>query len=262
MTARESFANLVDIEALERHPPPAGTTPYGLIRDAAQRWPQRVAFTWLPDAELSTPPQTTTYAQLLADIHRAANALRALGVGPQDAVALLAPNMPQAHAVLWGAQLAGRVCPINTLLAADHIAALLQASGAKVVVALGPHPELAVWPAVQQACEGLEVVRVAIDAGTPAPDAHDLASLMQAQPDVLGFEPDLNPDRVAGRRASTTPMNTASRSTAFRCSMWPGPSCTGCPCCRWAHARCCPPWPACATPASCSVTGASASVRA
>ncbi len=196
MTARESFANLADIEALERHPPPAGTTPYGLIRDAAQRWPQRVAFTWLPDAELSTPPQTTTYAQLLADIHRAANALRALGVGPQDAVALLAPNMPQAHAVLWGAQLAGRVCPINTLLAADHIAALLQASGAKVVVALGPHPDLAVWPAVQQACEGLDVIRVAIDAGTPAPDAHDLASLMQAQPDVLGFEPDLNPDRV------------------------------------------------------------------
>ena len=29
MTARESFATLADIEALERHPPPADTTPYG-----------------------------------------------------------------------------------------------------------------------------------------------------------------------------------------------------------------------------------------
>lgn len=190
------FASLADIAALEQLPAPADTTPYGLIRDAAARWPERVAFTWLPDAELSTPPQSTTYARLLADIHRAANALRALGVGPDDAVALLAPNMPQAHAVLWGAQLAGRVCPINTLLQPDHIAALLQASGAKVVVALGPHPELAVWPAVVQACEGLAVVKVAIDVGQPAPDALDLHTLMHAQPDTLDFEPDLDPGRV------------------------------------------------------------------
>ncbi len=191
-----AFASMADIEALERHPAPAASTPYGLICHAASRWPQRVAFTWLPDADLSTPPQSVTYAQLLGDIHRAANALRALGVGPDDAVALLAPNMPQAHAVLWGAQLAGRVCPINTLLQADHIAALLQASGARVVVALGPHPELAVWSAVQQACEGMAVARVAIDAGQPAPGALDLQALMQAQPDTLTFEPDLNPDRV------------------------------------------------------------------
>lgn len=191
-----AFASLADITSLERLAAPADTTPYGLIRAAATRWPDRVAFTWLPDAELSTPPQSTTYAQLLSDIHRAANALRALGVGPDDAVALLAPNMPQAHAVLWGAQLAGRVCPINTLLQADHIAALLQASGAKVVVALGPHPELAVWSAVERACEGLDVARVAIDAGTPAGGALDLHTLMQAQPEALAFEPDLDPQRV------------------------------------------------------------------
>ena len=191
-----AFASIADIQALEQQPAPAATTPYGLIRDAAARWPQRVALSWLPDAELSSPPQQVSYRQLLADIHRAANALRALGVGPDDAVALLAPNMPQAHAVLWGAQLAGRVCPINTLLQADHIAALLQASGARVVVALGPHPELAVWAAVERACEGLKLARVAIDAGTPAPGALDLHQLMQAQPDTLAFEPDLNPERV------------------------------------------------------------------
>ena len=191
-----AFASIADIQALEQHPAPAATTPYGLIRDAAARWPQRVALSWLPDAELSTPPQQVSYRQLLADIHRVANALRALGVGPDDAVALLAPNMPQAHAVLWGAQLAGRVCPINTLLQADHIAALLQASGARVVVALGPHPELAVWAAVERACEGLKLARVAIDAGTPAPGALDLHQLMQAQPDTLAFEPDLSPERV------------------------------------------------------------------
>lgn len=192
----KAFATLADIESLERLPAPPATTPYGLISQAAARWPERVALTWLPDAELDTPPCSITYAQLLADIHRAANALRALGVGPDDAVALLAPNMPEAHAVLWGAQLAGRVCPINTLLQPDHIAALLQASGAKVVVALGPHPDLAVWPAVQRACEGLDVVKLAIATAEPVPDALDLRALLQAQSDTLAFEPDLDPQRV------------------------------------------------------------------
>lgn len=196
MPALAPVAELADIESLERRSAPAETTPYGLIRDAAARWPERVAFTWLPDAELTTPPRLVTYTQLLHDIHRAANALRALGVGPDDAVALLAPNMPEAHAVLWGAQLAGRVCPINTLLQPDHIAALLQASGARVVVALGPHPELAVWSAVQQACEGLDLVTVAIGGGQPAPGALDLHALLQAQPDTLTFAPDLDPQRV------------------------------------------------------------------
>ena len=179
MPALAPLAELADIESLERRSAPAETTPYGLIRDAAARWPDRVAFTWLPDAGLSTPPRPVTYTQLLRDIHRAANALRALGVGPDDAVALLAPNMPEAHAVLWGAQLAGRVCPINTLLQPDHIAALLQASGARVVVALGPHPELAVWSAVQQACEGRDLVTVAIGAGQPGSEEH--TSELQSQ---------------------------------------------------------------------------------
>ena len=63
-----AFASIADIQALEQQPAPAATTPYGLIRDAAARWPQRVALSWLPDAELSTPPQQLSYRQLLADV--------------------------------------------------------------------------------------------------------------------------------------------------------------------------------------------------
>ena len=55
-----------------------------------------------------------------------------------------------AAAALWGAQVAGRACPINTLLQPDHIAALLQAANAKVIVALGPNAELDIWSTVQQ----------------------------------------------------------------------------------------------------------------
>ena len=148
----KAFATLADIEALEQRPlaeVAPHRTPYELIRATATRFPEREAFTFLPDAGINTPPQRVTYRELLAHIHRAANAFRALGVHETNTVAMLAPNTPEAHAVLWGAQLAGRVCPINYLLQPDHIAALLQASGAKVLVALGPNAELAVWLTAQ-----------------------------------------------------------------------------------------------------------------
>ena len=195
----KAFASLADIEALERRPlaeVAPQRTPYGLIRAAAERFRAREAFTFLPDADLARAPRRVSYRELLALVHRAANAFRALGVGPEDSVALLAPNTPEAHAVLWGAQLAGRVCPINTLLQPDHVASLMQAANAKVLVALGPNAELAVWPAAQkvQALHPCALVPIAVDEAVPG--LASLQALMAAQPDTLSFEPDLNPDRV------------------------------------------------------------------
>lgn len=196
----KAFHTLADIEALERRPlaeVAPRRTPYALIRAAAERFPEREAFTFLPDADLDRAPRRVTYRELLASIHRAANAFRALGVGPDDSVALLAPNTPEAHAVLWGAQLAGRVCPINTLLQPDHIAGLLRAARARVLVALGPNPEQAVWPTAlaAHAMHDGTLVPIVVD-GAEVPDRPSLQALMAAQPDEITFEPDLDPDRV------------------------------------------------------------------
>jgi fatty-acyl-CoA synthase len=148
-----AIRNIADIEALESQPyesvVPARST-YELILRAAQRFPQREAFRYLPDGDLATTPRCVTYAMLLENINRAANLFRSLGVGPQDAVAILAPNIPETQYALWGAQVVGRACPINYLLQPDHIAALLTASNAKLIVALGPNDELHVWPTVQK----------------------------------------------------------------------------------------------------------------
>lgn len=186
------FQGLADIEALERTPYeeaiPARST-YGLIARAAERFAERTAFTYLPDGELATPPQRITYRELLANIHRAANLFRRLGVGPNDAVAILAPNIPATHYALWGAQLAGRACPINFMLQPDHVAALLEASGAKVVVALGPNAELDVWSAVQKVPGIASRQLLAI--------GHGFEAALQQEPDTLGFDPQLAPDRIA-----------------------------------------------------------------
>lgn len=186
------FASRADIEALERTPYeeaiPARTT-YGLIARAARQFADRTAFVFLPDGELATAPQRISYRELLATIHRAANLFRSLGVGPEDAVAILAPNVPGTQYALWGAQVAGRACPINFMLQPDHVASLLAASRAKVVVTLAPHPDLDVWPAVQKVpgVERLQVLRIGdtFEAG------------LATQPDTLAFDPQLAPNRVA-----------------------------------------------------------------
>ena len=145
--------NLSDIEALEAQPyeliVPAQST-YELIFRAAARFPARQAFRYLPDGDLATPARCVTYAELIMQINRSANLFRSLGVGPDDAVAILAPNIPETQYALWGAQVAGRACPINFLLQPDHIAALLKASNAKLIVALGPNDELNLWPTVEK----------------------------------------------------------------------------------------------------------------
>ncbi len=145
--------NLTDIEALELQAyesvVPARST-YELIALAARRFPLREAFRCLPDGDLATAPRRITYAALIDNINRAANLFSSLGVGPDDAVAILAPNMPETQYALWGAQVAGRACPINYLLQPDHIAALLKASKAKLLVALGPNDEVNIWPTVQK----------------------------------------------------------------------------------------------------------------
>ena len=186
------ITSLADVQRLEQLPYeqaiPARTT-YGLIAAAAARHAGRTAFSYLPSGDTAAPPVRVSYAQLLANIHRAANLFRSLGVGPDDAVAILAPNIPETHYALWGAQVAGRACPINYLLQPDHIAALLKASGARLLVALGPNDELDVWSTVQKvrALHDIPVLQI-------APGRFEQ---LDAQPAELTFDPALSPDRIA-----------------------------------------------------------------
>ncbi|MDB5751933.1 MAG: hypothetical protein JWP65_2354 [Ramlibacter sp.] len=199
MSAAAFIGGLADIEALERTPYDQaipGRSTYALIAGAAARFPGRKAFVYLPDGELRTAPRPVTYAELLANVNRAANLFRDLGVGSDDAVAILGPNIPATHYALWGAQVAGRACPINFMLQSDHIASLLEASGARVVVALGPNAELDVWATLQRV-PGIEARRVLRIDATAAPAAGSFEALLQAEPATLTFDPQLTPDRIA-----------------------------------------------------------------
>jgi len=143
--------NLSDIEEKERVPLAERQLPestYAMIRQSALNSPDHPALVFFPDGEHYRESIQVTYRQLLGRIHQVANMLSELGVGPNDVVSLLLPNLPQTHFAFWGAEAAGIANPINPLLEADQIAAILRAARTKVLIALGPLPGSDIWEKV------------------------------------------------------------------------------------------------------------------
>ncbi len=83
---------------------------------------------------------TLSWSALRAEVTRAANLFRELGVNDGDAVAFVLPNCIETVVTILAGATAGIVTPINPLLAPEHIAHILQETGARVVVTLAPFP--------------------------------------------------------------------------------------------------------------------------
>lgn len=194
------ISTLADVRRIEAQPASAfmpHATVYDALAAVAARHPARRALGFLPDADPATPAQVWTFAELLADIRRTANLFQALVPGEVPRVAMLLPAVPQAHLTLWAAETAGLCCPINHLLDAAHIAELVRAAQANLLVVLGPHPALDIWsrvPAVRAACPGLrEVLAVG-----GAPGCRNFEQAVAAAPaDDLQFTLRRDADRTA-----------------------------------------------------------------
>lgn len=169
--------------------------------DAASKWPERTALTMLMSGEPDEQPRRVSTSELLALVRRAANLFATLA-GPRPVVAYMLPSLVETHATLWGAETAGTAVPINFLLQPEAVAQLIKASGARILVALGPHPALDIWKkalSVRGLVPGLQLVRVA-PPGTAAEDGVvDLHGALRAQPhDRLVFgEPGRDDDIAA-----------------------------------------------------------------
>ena len=85
--------------------------------------------------------ETLTWTQLKDRVTQAANLFRRLGIGEGDVIAYVLPNSNETAITLLAGATAGIVSPINPLLSADQIAAILRETGAKAVVTLAPFPK-------------------------------------------------------------------------------------------------------------------------
>ena len=106
---------------------------FRLLEESARRFPNR------PAVVVAGPAFSfaLTFRQVDALANRFANALIALGVAPQDRVALQLPNLPQFIFCFYGALKAGAVAvPVNPLYRGRDLATLLKNSGAKVIVTI------------------------------------------------------------------------------------------------------------------------------
>ena len=144
---------IADIEELERVPLEQQNdiwTVVDLVVRGAALEPGKAAFKYLPNGCLEDTPETISFQSLVQKINQAANLFHSLGVGTQDPVAILLPIVPQNFYTLLGASTAGIAFPINWMLKAGQIGDLLNATGAKVLVTLGPTPGFDIWEKVNE----------------------------------------------------------------------------------------------------------------
>jgi fatty-acyl-CoA synthase len=140
-----AFANLADLKAIEAETPWAerdkARSMYEFLTRARDAHGSRPAISYQLLSDPNSKSETVTWADLHGQVTQAANVFRALGVGEKDVVAYILPNALETAITLLGGAVAGIVNPINPLLEAEQISAILRETKAKVVVTLKPFPK-------------------------------------------------------------------------------------------------------------------------
>jgi benzoate-CoA ligase len=130
-----------------------------------------------------------SYGELLVLVNQTGGVLRALGVEPEQRVALLLPDGPEFIAAFLATAKIGAVAvPCNTLLKADELAFILNHSRARVVVA---HEATA--GELRRARPTLRALRHVVVVGAPGPGERAYAEAVAAAPSTLDPEP-VDPD--------------------------------------------------------------------
>ncbi|SMX25253.1 acyl-CoA synthetase [Boseongicola aestuarii] len=117
------------------------TSVYGLLSRTTEKFGARNAVSFQILSGPTDKAETLTWSDLHGKVTQAANMFRALGIGDTDVVAYLLPNANETVITLLGGTVAGISNPINPLLDAEQIGAILRETGAKVLVTLKPFPK-------------------------------------------------------------------------------------------------------------------------
>jgi fatty-acyl-CoA synthase len=204
VTERTAIHTAADLDAIERLgfeaylPSP---TPFGLIEDAARARPDHCALHYLTNIGDPGRDIRISYAEFAGKIRQAANLFRRLGVGADDSVALLMPHVSAAQIALWGAEIAGRACPVNPMLRPDHIIGLLKASRAKVAVVLGNNSDMDIWravgPALRESGCLTHILHADADEATRGSDGSFEQLIAAENSERLDFDRPDSPDAIA-----------------------------------------------------------------
>ena len=226
-----TFAGIEDRNAIAAEMPwedrDVATTLYGLLSNTAQKFPDNNAVSYQIFSGPKDKAETLSWRELHGRVTQAANLFRSLGVGEKDVVAYVLPNCNETTITLLGGAVAGIVSPINPLLDAEQIGAILREVGASVVVTLRPFPKTAVAPdpaARSVACEpdcgsGPRVMKMSARAGKhitlEGQEKDDRTAGLARMTMILQYQPPIS--------YRATPSPTPSSRMASSCvpmTMW------------------------------------------
>jgi len=152
------FASVADRDAIENavtwENRDVAKTVYDMLSRTKDRHGSRNAVSYQILSGPTDKAETLTWNDLHAKVTQAANLFRSLGIGEKDVVAYLLPNANETVITLLGACVAGIANPVNPLLDAEQIGAILRETGAKALVTLKPFPKTDV---AQKAAEAVKL---------------------------------------------------------------------------------------------------------
>ncbi|PLL11554.1 acyl-CoA synthetase [Tabrizicola sp. TH137] len=161
------FASLADVKAVEAEMPwearGAARTIHEFLGRAKAAHGTRPAISYQILSGPKDKAETLTWNGLHAKVTQAANLFRSLGVTETDVVAYVMPNSLETAITLLGGAVAGIVNPINPLLEAEQISAILRETQAKVVVTLRAFPKTDLPQKVAEAVKHAPSVRTVLE---------------------------------------------------------------------------------------------------
>ncbi len=193
-----------DLEAIEHVPLAARISvrsTYELIREAATHDPERTAIAFLSGRDGLDRPEGISYGALLNGLHQTANLLADLGVGSQDAIALLLPDLLETHLLFWGGQAAGIVCPVPPQFPLEQTIALLRVTKARLLVAPGPRVDQELWQKAEEIRRQVKSVTMMLQVRGPGKErdgVYAFDALLEDYPsDRLHAGREIAPDDIA-----------------------------------------------------------------
>lgn len=172
-----------DVALLEQRDP-AGLLPahtiYGALRHTAGRIPGHTAIIHLADA-FDREPERIGYAEYLARVEQAANLFHLASEGEPPVVGVVAPFLPDALVAMWGGAVAGRYVPVNPFLEHEHVAGILAAAGATVLVIASGAAGPGVWSELDKLLAAVPTLKRCFVIGSANP-REDFRTNCEAQP--------------------------------------------------------------------------------
>ena len=165
------------------------------FRAAAALAPDKAANILIPDAAAFDKSRTFSFSEMLVRIEQAANLFRSLTELRPPVVSILAPLVPEALIAMWGAAIAGIANPINPFLEPSHIAGIMNAAHADILVSASPAYGPGAWQRVSALADQVKSLRAVLvidDSGD-----QDFLTRIEQQPQHLAFAPNSSPDRVS-----------------------------------------------------------------